>query len=316
MGKIYEDKSFFQKFLFSKLHGGKFNYLELGDEQAVHVTHHVFKPKVRETAVDFNELTFFDMKRSRVYFGDENVILFKHLKPVQTKEIRDDIMSKSKNFLEVFKHTSGEERKKFYMRGRNFGQWLLCLFTHEKEYIQIADEGIIHRREGKTSARNSYIPFDKVDFATFQASYFLLPFLFRKERVCVSGSLNFVTKFYIKGSEAKVVRNELEDHIKMLAGRLYHPNIFSGVDNKKSYSLYVLDDKIVYLHNEDVQVIKYVTKFSCKPIFSLFKRVATIEGVSETNQRTGNSNDVSIIFPGIFFFSWGGIKRKLKKMRK
>lgn len=317
MSKRYEDRSFFQRILFSKLHKGRFNYLEIGDNDAVAVKYHVFKPKERAEKVDLDELSFFDMEKRKVIFGDENNIEWKRLKPAQTREIRDEIMSKSTKFNQLLTSVEGKaELVKYKMRGRNLWQWIVCKFTHEEEYIQLSDNAIIHRRESKNGARNSYIPYDKLDYAGFQKKYFLLPFLFRREKVFATGSLEFSTKYYIKGSEADVLRKEISKHLKMVEGKTYHPNIFSGVKKRHSYTLTLMEDKAIYIHNEDVVVIRDIEKFKGSPFFSLFKRVAYIDGYSGVNQRDKSVGVAYIEFPGVGFFTWYGIKSRLKKIKK
>ena len=116
---------------------------------------------------------------------------------------------------------------------------------------------------------------------------------------------------------------------KVENGKVYHPHLFSGVKERKKMSLILFDDKIVYMGptvnaNGSVEkdgiviMIKNVTFYKCKPIFSLFKRFATIKGTGLTDMRTNECNKNTIYFPGVFFFWWfcgGKIKTTCKKLK-
>ena len=172
-----------------------------------------------------------------------------------------------------------------------------------KEFITLTDKALAHHYNTKFKNRDSIIPYELIDF-----------FLITKAGLCtkrltVIGALSFSTQGAFWGNSINEVRKAMEAHsLNPSNGKVYHPHLFSGVKGRKKQSLILLEDKIVYIHKEKGEVvakaIKKVTSYECKPIFSLFKRVATINGYGETDMRTGDAPLYEVVFPGVFFFWW------------
>ncbi|QTQ10834.1 hypothetical protein HRI96_00665 [Treponema parvum] len=187
-----------------------------------------------------------------------------------------------------------------------------------KEFLAINDTHIAHHYNTKFRNRDSIIPYYKIDF------FLITTACCCTKRLLLIGSLNFATEGSFSSGAIDQVRKELEAHsIKPSEGKVYYPNFFSGVKGRKKKTLILLEDKIVYMHTDKgktvAQIVKTVTSYKCKPIFSLFKRVVYIEGFGETDMRTGTIPSYKIVFPGVFFFWWfccGKIKVACKALRK
>ena len=154
-----------------------------------------------------------------------------------------------------------------------------------KESLTILDTAIAHHRKTFFTNRDSVVPFDKVDF------------FITEKRLCfnklsVVGQLSYTTHDSFPYTAIKKIEQIMKSKSLNLAqGKTYHPHIFSNVKKKRSISLIVLEDQIVYLGhrfsvdgilNTEVSdraiIIRKVTHASCKPIFSLFNRLLVIKG--------------------------------------
>ena len=198
---------------------------------------------------------------------------------------------------------------------KNFG-----LHLFKKETITILDDGLAHNRKTLFTNRDTIVPYDKVDFFLVKNS-----FLWITKKLFVIGQLSFSTHNGFSAGKIKEIKKLLkEKSVKIADGKLYHPNFFSGVKKRKKTSLIILDDQIVYMDSadsknkgEEAKLIRSVTSFSCKPIFSLFNRVAVIKGTGSVDMRTGTATEQTISFPGVFFFWWfccGKIKMACKRL--
>lgn len=292
---------------FAWIHGGKKDTLECTETELVKTSYHVFKPKERVISVNLADISFLDYTcgifSKKFSAGYINSITFKSLTKENCKKIADYIESKDPKIS-----INTDSLEKYY--------------TTKKEFVCLSDKAILHRIQTKKRARISYIPYDKIDFALFAKSSWF------KKSLVVSGELNFCTEHSFPSSVAKKIEANLKKYISISNGKVFHPCLFSGVKQRSRISLICMSDKIVYTDTRTsikeqltggasttMAVFNKITSYKCKPIFSLFKRIAYIEGLGHTDLRTKETTSYKITFPGVFFFTWGSIKSYLKKLK-
>lgn len=305
-GWKYEDKSFWQRVLWSKLHGGRFNYIETDGDVITQTTYHVFKPKERVTSINLSNVSFFDVdgifKKSICFGYDEKFIL----KSISSHEI-EVVKNSLANVGVVFFNT-----KKV---GKSFSSKFLF---SSAETLTITDTGVSFSSKSFSKESHSFVPFDKIDYVLFEKKWMGF-----RRKISLIGELAFSSTRSFPAKIQNLIQAELKAHIKVEDGKVYHPNIFSGVPKRKSISLIFFEDKIIYMNTNKsenngktvVYVLRKIESYKCTPIFSLFNRVANIKGEGAVDLRTNTSIEYVVSFPGVFFFSWGKMKSQLKKLK-
>lgn len=304
-GWKYEDKSFWQKVLWSKLHGGKFNYIETDGDVIAKTTHHVFKPKERVASINLSDVSFFDVYgifKKRICFGYDEKFLLKGISSQEIETVKNSLANAGVVFFNTEK------------AGKSFSS----KFLFSAETVTVTDTGVSFSSKSFFKESHSFVPFDKIDFALFEKKWMGM-----RRKISLIGELSFSSARSFPAKIQKLLQAELKAHTKVDDGKVYHPNLFSGVPKRKSISLIFFDDKIIYMNtnksansgNVVIRVFRSVTSFKCRPIFSLFKRVATIHGEGAVDLRSDTYLEQTISFPGVFFFSWGKMKAQLKKFK-
>ncbi len=194
------------------------------------------------------------------------------------------------------------------------------LFSLAKESITVMDDGISHSYKGIFKNRDTFIPYDKVDFFLISRRFLM----FRD--ISVIGQLSFSTKGVFSAEAAAKAKSLLKAKTeKVENGKVYHPHIFSGVPGRGRISLVLFEDKILYMKKvgilgkqDEIILLRSVSSYSCKPIFSLFKRIACITGEGNVDLRSNTYREYEINFPGVFFFWWfcGPIKAACKRLSR
>lgn len=277
-----------------------------------------FKQPEINFSIKISDIMFFDYEFNPLGFrytitgGNNNHFYMKGLKKSECIEIRQWLIDHGTKLS-----TKEVEGKTFSHSG---------IHPFGKETITLMDDVICHHRKTIFTNRDSCIPYDEIDFFLIVKSGIFSC----SRKLAVIGSLSFQTVDNFSSSSIESVKEILmEKSIKLENGKVYHPHLFSGVKERKNMSLILFDDKIVYMgptvnangnveKDGKVKMIKNVTFYTCKPIFSLFKRFATIKGTGFTDMRTNEYIEYTIYFPGVFFFWWfcdGKIKTTCKKLK-
>ncbi len=278
-----------------------------------------FKEQIN-TQLAIKDILFFDYKAIlfgllgfKIAGGTSEQFIFKSLKKKDCLNIRQWLIDNGANFS----NENSNNKDTFEHSG---------FHPLSKESLTILDTAIAHHRKTFFTNRDSVVPFDKVDF------------FITEKRLCfnklsVVGQLSYTTHDSFPYTAIKKIEQIMKSKSLNLAqGKTYHPNIFSNVKKKRSISLIVLEDQIVYLGhrfsvdgvlNTEVSdraiIIRKVTHASCKPIFSLFNRLLVIKGQGSTDLRTNKEHEEIIVFPGVFFFWWfccGKLKTAVKALKK
>lgn len=197
-----------------------------------------------------------------------------------------------------------------------------------EESITILDNALAHHRKTIFTNKDSIVPYNKIDFFIAEKS-----FCSCTNKLGVVGELSFTTNDNFSKDCINEVASALKaKSVELAKGKIYHPCIFSKVKNKKQSSLIVMDDKIVYMgyiYNSGsvvpvekvikIKLFRSISKYKCKPIFSLFNRTLIIEGKGSTDLRTNEVLEQDLVFPGVFFFWWfccGRLKAACKRLYK
>lgn len=189
-----------------------------------------------------------------------------------------------------------------------------------KEFLAINGNYIAHHYNTKFGKRDSIVPYDKVDF-----------FIITKAGCCTKrllliGDLNFAAQGkFSNGSMDQLLRYGKNSKLILWSRQrksLSSKFLLRHKGKKETYANSAQRQNCLYAYwqrRNNFRDCKKLTSYKCKPIFSLFKRVATIEGYEETDMRTGTTASHTIIFPGVFFFCQfccGKIKAACKALQK